>query len=226
MYRTLFIPILFSLILGFAASSVHASIATIELSKAVHFHTPGGDVVLVKAGTYDLKASENWLQLTPQGKERHQAILLTAQSVTHEEALRSPQALSLGGEEDMHMLGLFFPNGSGLWAMGSYSGIRSRGVRFAGGDRRHKMAFLQRQIAALQQKNKAGNRQRHRLNRSKIKKEIAKVESSREEIRNERQLATSQFENANQKATQYLNILSSVLKTMKEMNEGTVRNLR
>jgi hypothetical protein len=41
-----------------------------------------------------------------------------------------------------------------------------------------------------------------------------------------REYASSEFENANQKATQYVNMLASVLKTMNEMHSGVIRNLR
>ena len=47
-----------------------------------------------------------------------------------------------------------------------------------------------------------------------------------ETVRDNRQIASSQFENANQKATQYVNMLSTVLKTMNEMQSGVIRNLR
>ena len=226
MYGMFFLPCILFLSLGIPDLGVASTTSIIELDRGVHFLSPGGDVVLVNSGTYEIKASEGWLHLIPQGKERHQAMLIAAQTVIHEESILSPRALSLGGEEDVHLLALFLPNRSGLWAIGSYSGIQSRTARFAGGDRRSKLVFLQRKIAALKQKNKAVVRQRHLLNRAKLQDSIAEVESRQEKLRNSRQLSSAQFENANQKATQYINMLSSVLKTMKEMGEGTVRNLR
>lgn len=44
--------------------------------------------------------------------------------------------------------------------------------------------------------------------------------------RNNRQLAASQFQNANQKANQYINMLSSVMKTLNETQRGTIRNMQ
>ena len=41
-----------------------------------------------------------------------------------------------------------------------------------------------------------------------------------------RQLVPTYFENANQKSTQYVNMLATVIKTMNEMRMGLVRNLR
>lgn len=52
------------------------------------------------------------------------------------------------------------------------------------------------------------------------------VQVQKETVRNERQLASSQFENANQKASQYLNMLASVMKTLNETRSGIIRNLR
>ena len=60
---------------------------------------------------------------------------------------------------------------------------------------------------------------------SKLQEEIMQSEADQETLRNDRQLASSQFENANQKATQYINMLSSVLKTINEMNQGIIRNI-
>jgi hypothetical protein len=55
---------------------------------------------------------------------------------------------------------------------------------------------------------------------------VTAVEAERETVRDKRQLAASQFENAHQKATQYLNLLSSVLKALNEMQSSIVRNIR
>ena len=64
------------------------------------------------------------------------------------------------------------------------------------------------------------------MSSSQIQKEISKIEAQRETVRNKRQLAASQFENANKIAGQYINMLASVLKTLNEMNKGIIRNLR
>jgi phage-related protein len=48
----------------------------------------------------------------------------------------------------------------------------------------------------------------------------------RETVRNERQLMSSQFENANKIIDQYINMMASVMKTMREMSGGVIRNIR
>lgn len=55
--------------------------------------------------------------------------------------------------------------------------------------------------------------------------EIKNVETVMEEVRNKRQEFTTAFENFDQKANQLFNILSTVLKNMKEMEMGVTRNL-
>lgn len=55
---------------------------------------------------------------------------------------------------------------------------------------------------------------------------ISGIESDQETIRNERQVSTTQFENANQRTEQYLNILASVLKAISEMSSSVIRNIK
>jgi hypothetical protein len=64
------------------------------------------------------------------------------------------------------------------------------------------------------------------LNKDQINAEIATIEADRETVRNKRQMIATQFENANKITGQYINMLSSVLKTMKDMKTGVTRNLR
>jgi hypothetical protein len=54
---------------------------------------------------------------------------------------------------------------------------------------------------------------------------IKEVESMQETVRNKRQMASTAFQNFDQKASQLYNLLSSVMKAMNEMRMGTVRNM-
>jgi hypothetical protein len=210
-------------LVGVTSPGLATNTPTIELETAVYFLSPGGDVVLVKPGTYETEATEEWLRLIPQGDERNQALLLAAQAVTHTESLKAPRALSIGGEQDVHMVALFLPDGSGLWVMGSYSGIRNRSVHSAWQAKRR---FLQRKIAALRQQHKGLKRSRKQLGRSGLNETLTQTEAIQETVRNDRQMAAAAFQNANQKASQYLNMLSSVMKTMHETRRGAVRNMK
>jgi hypothetical protein len=58
-----------------------------------------------------------------------------------------------------------------------------------------------------------------------ISKQIKNLENSMEEVRNKRQEYMTAFENFDQKANQLFNILSTVLKNQKEMQEAITRNM-
>lgn len=64
-----------------------------------------------------------------------------------------------------------------------------------------------------------------RLKRSSLSDEIKHVESMQETVRNKRQMASTSFQNFDQKANQLYNLMSSVLKATNEMRSGTVRNM-
>lgn len=68
--------------------------------------------------------------------------------------------------------------------------------------------------------------QHHRTTLMELQREMTAIAESRPSLPERRQLVATQFENANQKATQYINMLASVLKTMHEMQSGVIRNLR
>jgi hypothetical protein len=86
--------------------------------------------VLVPPGTYTVEAAEEWLRLIPD--ERHNAFLLEAEALSHEEDIKEPLALSVPGDEgkspDRHVVMLLLPGGQSLIATGSLSGIRDRGL--------------------------------------------------------------------------------------------------
>jgi hypothetical protein len=222
MSRALIIPFFMLLLLGVTSPGLATNTPTIELEAAVYFLSPGGDVVLVEPGTYETEATEEWLQLIPQGGERNEALLLAAQAVTHTEILKVPRALSLGGEHDIHMVALFLPDGTGLWMMGSYSGIRTRSAKTA---LQAKRRFLQKKMDVLRQKTRKLKRSGKRLSRSELNQTIKDVEAMQDTIRNKRQMASTAFQNFDQKANQQYNLLSSIMKAMNEMRMGTVRNM-
>lgn len=103
---------------------------TVTLERPVHFLTPDGNDVVLSPGTYEVEVAEEWIRLIPD--ERRNTVLLEALHTTHKEVLSSPLALSLSenevGNSDVHHLLVLLPNGSGLDAIGTYSGIRSKGL--------------------------------------------------------------------------------------------------
>jgi hypothetical protein len=63
------------------------------------------------------------------------------------------------------------------------------------------------------------------LDRTGLSSTIKEVESIQENVRNKRQMASTAFQNLDQKANQLYTLLSSVMKAMNEMRMGTVRNM-
>ena len=101
---------------------------TITLEQPAHFTTAEGSDVVLNPGEYMIEPAEEWLRVTPGEGQAVDALLLEAQSATHEESLTAPLALSAPGEQpDTHHLALLLPNGKRLEAIGSYSGLRRIG---------------------------------------------------------------------------------------------------
>jgi hypothetical protein len=101
---------------------------TITLDQPVHFTTAEGSDVVLDAGEYDVDAADAWLRVMPSEGHAVDALLLDAQIARHEETLKAPLGVSAQGESpDTHHLALLLPDGKRLEAVGSYSGIRSRG---------------------------------------------------------------------------------------------------
>ena len=116
---------------GFFLVVPTASLATttVTLDQSVHFTTVEGSDVVLDAGDYDVVAADEWLRVTPSEGQAADALLLEAQVAKHDEALKAPLGISAQGESpDTHHLALLLPDGKRLEAVGSYSGIRSRGL--------------------------------------------------------------------------------------------------
>jgi hypothetical protein len=121
------------LILGwvsFLASSVLANVSgqsiSIMIDQPIHFWGVDGSDALIAPGTYTVEAADTWLRLVP--GERRDAILLDAEVVMHQEAIVEPVASLTSVDNDTQEIALLLPGGTGLKALGTYSGVLSRGV--------------------------------------------------------------------------------------------------
>ena len=85
-----------------------------------------------------------------------------------------------------------------------------------GAGHRHVSSTTQYAIASM-----AGKQ----VSRAGLRSAIAEVESQQEKVRNKRQMASTAFQNFDQKSNQQYNLLSSIMKAMNEMRMGTVRNM-
>jgi len=109
-------------------NSVEAS--TITTERAIHFAGPNNTDVLVPAGSYQAQAGEA-SQIKLVGKDQAAPLVVAAAAVTHDEQVEIPVARLISGEEDTLRLQLLTPGGSGRMAVGSESGVGSRGFTTA-----------------------------------------------------------------------------------------------
>ena len=103
----------------------------ILLDKPVHVLGVDDQDVRLPEGTYLLEeAIEDSLRVV--AIPEMEATIIQAAAISHEEAVEHPTALSTQEGDDAHHLILLMPDGKGYEAVGSYSGLQTRGI----GDRR------------------------------------------------------------------------------------------
>ena len=100
-----------------------AAVPTITLEQAVHFTAPTGEDVLVGPGTFEVAGTAQGLTLTPTGGTPAAALVIQAQPRPHAEKLEAATAVVDATGEDTLRVALLQPDGSGLEAVGSRSGI-------------------------------------------------------------------------------------------------------
>lgn len=125
--RIVFAVVIVVILIDLPSSAIPAisNPATVSLDKPLHFVGTDGADVLVPSGGYAIEAAESRLWLVPgEGKE---ALVIQAQVTTHHETLSSAVALSIPVTADAHLLLLALPGGNVLHAVGSVSGVRTRG---------------------------------------------------------------------------------------------------
>ena len=132
--RLLFLLIVFGCLAfptqSFAADSQSPAI---EFTQSIHFLTPAEDDVEMGPGIYEVEATESWLKLVPQGESRSKAVLLEANRGSHEEDVMEPVVRTISNPETPEVIhvALLMPDGFGMEAVGTVSGIRPRALNFA-----------------------------------------------------------------------------------------------
>ena len=112
---------------GHASGSRPSPSPTVELESAVHFVDPEGHDITIAGGAYRVEAAEaSRLRLLPAAGKA--TLLIQGQPLAHEETVPGPLALSVPQEDGtIHVL-LLLPGGKGVDAVGSFSGLHTRGV--------------------------------------------------------------------------------------------------
>ncbi len=100
----------------------------IQLNQALHFAAPNGQSVAVLPGMYLVEPS---LMKEPQLVlwHEHGTVTLQATRTTHDQPVKTPEAYLIqeNAHKDMHHVVVFLPHGLALEAIGSVSGIQTRG---------------------------------------------------------------------------------------------------
>ncbi len=113
-------------ILGGEPASTFAS-AQVELNQTLHFTDPDGMPIQLDPGIYEFSYSEGeQLHVSPAGKK---PLTIHARPGDHSEPITQPKALVVEDEGDATVVWVMYllPNGKGWEAMGSTTGIQSRG---------------------------------------------------------------------------------------------------
>jgi len=140
------IGLMLSLLLGLPMiGQAEEVFVRIVLDKPVHFSAPDGTDVPVQAGEFVIVSADTVLTLFQVGKE--EPIVIGVRASTHDENVETPTVLSAPEEspdEDTHHLVVLLPGGKSFDAVGTYSGIKPRGLK----DRMARSKLVKRLIQA------------------------------------------------------------------------------
>jgi hypothetical protein len=134
-------------------ANVGGESVSIMIEQPLHVLGVDGSDALIAPGSYSVEAADTWLRLIP--GERRDAILLEAEGVAHQEAIAEPVASLNSLDEDLQEIILLLPNGTGLKALGTYSGVLSRGV--SPGKQRNRLALRAPVVSSQKAKPRAQN---------------------------------------------------------------------
>ena len=126
------------------ASANQKKDAIITIERAIHFLNNEETDVLVPPKHYSIHAAHSKGLLILKAIDGGQPIQLKAQEIKHDEPIPTATPLSFSEKEDEHRILLLQPDGTGLEAIGSYSGIQSRAARRMTSKRRVIRKYLRR----------------------------------------------------------------------------------
>ena len=126
------------------SAGVNANNPTLKLDEKLYFQNPNGEPTLVQPGNYDVQTAifehpgkpnqqvdEAWLRLTPAGANNMETILIQAKVASHEDHVSQSEAYILptpDNSQGMQSMMLWTPDGRAYEAMGSKTGIFTRGI--------------------------------------------------------------------------------------------------
>lgn len=101
----------------------------VEFDRPVHFLTPDGQDLVIAPGGYSVEVAQEGLRLTSADKEGAEGVIIQAQPATHQEAVEAPEPVQVGGNDDQQVVMMLLPDGKALQAIGSWSGVQTRGFQ-------------------------------------------------------------------------------------------------
>ncbi len=102
----------------------------VEFEKDLHFLSQEGSDVSLPAGGYYVDPVQGGLRFTSADQEDAEAVVVGAEPTTHDRSVEAPESVSHKEGEDQQVVMVLMPDGKALQAVGSSSGIQSRGLKF------------------------------------------------------------------------------------------------
>ena len=102
----------------------------VEFEQDLHFLSQDGTDVVLPAGGYYVDPVQDGLRLKSADQEEVEAVIVQAESTTHEQSVEEPETVSLKEGEGQQVIVVLLPDGKSLQAVGSTSGVQTRGSRF------------------------------------------------------------------------------------------------
>jgi len=103
----------------------------VQFDRDIHFLTPEGQDKVVPSGGYYVDAVKNGLRLKSADNQEAEAIFVQAEATTHDQSVEAQEVVSIKEGEDQQVVMVLLADGKAMQAVGSSSGIQSRGARMA-----------------------------------------------------------------------------------------------
>ena len=101
----------------------------VEFDRDLHFLTAEGQDKVFPAGGYYVDADSNGLRLKSADNEEAEAIIVQAEITTHDRSVKAAEVVSMKEGDDQVVVMVLLPDGKAMQAVGSASGIQTRGVK-------------------------------------------------------------------------------------------------
>jgi hypothetical protein len=99
----------------------------VEFDRDLHFLSSEGSDVLLPAGGYYVDMAQHGLRLKSADQEEKEAVVVQAEEVQHGQSIEAQEAVSVREGEDQQVVMVLMPDGTARQAVGSSSGIQTRG---------------------------------------------------------------------------------------------------